>query len=207
MGEPDRHAGNLKLIAGHVSLDFINTVDWHRSAQPHEWLTGYEELVAWSAHAGVVTPHEAEQLRALAAERQTLAAAVVDRAITVREALYRIVLARLAQQAPDEADLAVLTTAYVELVQRRRLAATHDRLTWAIAVTADALDSMLWPVLHAAVALLTSTELQLVRMCADERCGWLFLDTSRNHRRRWCAMEDCGNRAKARRHYRRSQGV
>jgi predicted RNA-binding Zn ribbon-like protein len=26
---------------------------------------------------------------------------------------------------------------------------------------------------------------------------------SRNHSRRWCDMGDCGNRAKARRHYRR----
>jgi predicted RNA-binding Zn ribbon-like protein len=40
-----------------------------------------------------------------------------------------------------------------------------------------------------------------VRVCAAEDCGWLFLDTSKNHTRRWCSMKSCGNRAKARRHY------
>jgi len=45
-----------------------------------------------------------------------------------------------------------------------------------------------------------------VRICeatATDGCGWLFLDETRNRSRRWCSMKDCGNRAKARRHYRR----
>jgi predicted RNA-binding Zn ribbon-like protein len=33
-------------------------------------------------------------------------------------------------------------------------------------------------------------------------CGWLFLDTSKNQRRRWCAMETCGTADKMQR-YRR----
>jgi len=40
--------------------------------------------------------------------------------------------------------------------------------------------------------------------CANtSSCGWLFLDTSRNQRRRWCAMETCGTAVKMKR-YRRS---
>jgi predicted RNA-binding Zn ribbon-like protein len=64
---------------------------------------------------------------------------------------------------------------------------------------------MLWPVVRDAADLLTSKELNRVGRCADERCGWLFVDTSRNRSRRWCSMESCGNRAKARRHYRKSR--
>jgi predicted RNA-binding Zn ribbon-like protein len=58
---------------------------------------------------------------------------------------------------------------------------------------------------HDVADLLTSGDLDRVGQCADDRCGWLFLDVSRNGSRRWCSMEACGNRAKARRHYRRSQ--
>ncbi|MCB0153982.1 MAG: CGNR zinc finger domain-containing protein, partial [Anaerolineae bacterium] len=54
-----------------------------------------------------------------------------------------------------------------------------------------------------AAELLTSDRLNRVGQCAGESCGWLFLDTTRNHSRRWCEMEHCGNRAKAKRHYRR----
>ena len=39
----------------------------------------------------------------------------------------------------------------------------------------------------------------LIGACADDTCGWLFLDTTRNRTRRWCVMKECGNRSKVRR--------
>ena len=44
-----------------------------------------------------------------------------------------------------------------------------------------------------------------VHRCAGEGCGWLFLDPT--HRRRWCTMAICGNRAKARRYVERHRGA
>ncbi|MCA9894213.1 MAG: CGNR zinc finger domain-containing protein [Anaerolineae bacterium] len=64
---------------------------------------------------------------------------------------------------------------------------------------------MIWPVIHDAANLLTGNSLNRVGQCANVRdCGWLFLDTSRSGKRRWCSMETCGNRAKAKRHYQRA---
>jgi len=60
---------------------------------------------------------------------------------------------------------------------------------------------MLWPAVRAAADLFTSEELEDVRVCASDICSWLFMDTSKNHTRRWCDMKSCGNRAKARKHY------
>ncbi|MCL6613391.1 MAG: CGNR zinc finger domain-containing protein [Firmicutes bacterium] len=68
-----------------------------------------------------------------------------------------------------------------------------------------ALDRMLWPVVRSAAELLISGDRERVRECAAEGCGWLFLDASRNTRRKWCAMTSCGNRAKARRYYERKR--
>ena len=65
------------------------------------------------------------------------------------------------------------------------------------------LDGILWRILWEAADLLTSDRLAQVKLCAGEDCGWLFLDASRNQSRRWCSMSDCGNRAKAKRYYRR----
>jgi predicted RNA-binding Zn ribbon-like protein len=63
---------------------------------------------------------------------------------------------------------------------------------------------MLWPIAREAANLLTSKDIKRMGECADDRgCGYLFFDTSRNHSRRWCSMESCGNRAKAQRHYQR----
>ena len=66
------------------------------------------------------------------------------------------------------------------------------------------LDAMLEPIIRSSVDLLTSEQIDRIARCRDDRgCGWLFLDRSRSKARQWCSMADCGNRAKARRHYRR----
>ncbi len=68
----------------------------------------------------------------------------------------------------------------------------------------SALDTVLWSVARSSAELLISEDLMRVKECPEnDGCGWLFVDTSRNHKRRWCDMEGCGNRAKARRHYER----
>jgi predicted RNA-binding Zn ribbon-like protein len=48
---------------------------------------------------------------------------------------------------------------------------------------------------------------KLFEMWEAGGCGWLFVDESRNGSRRWCSMKDCGNRAKARRHYRKVKNL
>src|SRR5487761_522058 len=68
---------------------------------------------------------------------------------------------------------------------------------------APAVASLLAPVIWSAGDLLTGERLARVRLCANEKCRWLFLDDSKAGTRRWCAMRACGNRAKAHRHYMR----
>nr|WP_264085191.1 CGNR zinc finger domain-containing protein [Kibdelosporangium phytohabitans] len=46
----------------------------------------------------------------------------------------------------------------------------------------------------------------MVGECSGPGCGWLFIDRTRNRSRQWCSSKDCGNRERARRHYRRSRG-
>ncbi len=56
-----------------------------------------------------------------------------------------------------------------------------------------------------AIDLLTSEKTSQVRACAGDHCDWLFIDASRNHLRRWCAMDMCGNRIKMRRRQNRKR--
>jgi predicted RNA-binding Zn ribbon-like protein len=43
-----------------------------------------------------------------------------------------------------------------------------------------------------------------LRPCANDECRLFLLDRSRTNKARWCSMAVCGNRMKARRHYRRA---
>ncbi|CAN7298090.1 CGNR zinc finger domain-containing protein [Phyllobacterium sp. LjRoot231] len=53
-----------------------------------------------------------------------------------------------------------------------------------------------------AISLLEPARLERIKICPN--CHWLYFDESRNRSRRWCDMNVCGNRAKARRHYNRN---
>ncbi|QZY30460.1 CGNR zinc finger domain-containing protein [Nocardioides coralli] len=60
-------------------------------------------------------------------------------------------------------------------------------------------------VARAAVDFLASSDGGRVSQCADDACGWVFLDTSPRRNRRWCVAGDCGARNRSRRHYARTR--
>jgi predicted RNA-binding Zn ribbon-like protein len=182
-----------------------NTADWHATDHFVEFLTSYAELVAWSQHAGILTRHQAQQLLSQAALHPVEAATVLDRAVALREVIYHIFSAISQGHSPQATEIAAFNVELSRALAQSQIVSAAGVFIWAWGGGEHALDRMFWPVVHDAAALLTSEELSRVGQCSDDRCGWLFLDMSRNRSRRWCSMEDCGNRAKARRHYRRGR--
>jgi predicted RNA-binding Zn ribbon-like protein len=189
-----------------LCLDFANTVDWHASDHPVEHLLTYTDLVLWAQKAGVLTDREAEHLSARAKRQPSVVTAVLNRALLLREAIYRILSAVAADRSPETKDLTILNGELPKALARLRLIKGGDALLWGWDENTTALDRMLWPVARSAAELLTSEKVVRMGQCPDDRgCGFLFLDMSRNRSRRWCDMRDCGNRAKVKRHYQRKR--
>src|SRR5438876_127311 len=80
-----------------------------------------------------------------------------------------------------------------------RVAAARARFVLEVEPSPDDLLSLLAPIVKSAVDLLSADEVVRVRACAAATCDWLFIDTTKNHTRRWCDMKICGNRAKVQR--------
>ena len=197
--------GALALWGGELCLDFANTVDPRHGERRREYLRDYDDLVAWALHSGAIESVHAEKLRREAARRPREAERVHREAIALREALYALFAAAASgTPAPREA-LGAFHLALARSLAMGRIVPDENGFRWAWADDKEALDRVLWPVVRSAADLLTSERLARVRECpgADGNCGWLFVDTTKNARRRWCSMEACGNRAKARRHYQR----
>ena len=207
MTEVNSNAGNIRLVGGRLGLDFVNTVACYDIAQPKDYLRSYTDLVVWNRHADILTDQALHQLRQEAARRPIDAALVFRQAIALRLALYQIFSAFIDGGSPEAADLTIVNTTLAAAPTRSRIVQTSGGCAWNWSVDANALDQVLWPVAWSAADLLTSTDVADVRKCAGDGCTWLFLDTSRNHSRRWCYMQDCGNRAKARRHYARHRSA
>ena len=71
----------------------------------------------------------------------------------------------------------------------------------------DPLEDALAAVAEPLVGVISTGEVQRLRICANDGCRWVFEDTSRTGRRRWCSMASCGNRAKAARHRARKRAA
>ncbi len=192
--------------AGRLCLDFANTVDWHGSEHPEDGLTGYPDLVSWAGSEGLLAEPAVRALLKAASQRPAAAQAALRKGVALRESIFRIFSAQAHGRRPADADLQVLNAHLAEAMGRSKVIVSGNRFTWGWDPAPGEFEQVLWPVARSAAELLASPEVARVGECADDRgCGWLFFDTSRNHSRRWCSMDSCGNRAKAKRHVQRER--
>jgi predicted RNA-binding Zn ribbon-like protein len=198
MSKP-RDAEGHHLIGGVLCLDFANTLYGH-DAPIHEYLLEYRDLVLWSRHVDVLSKSEAGHLLQKWEQEPAESESVLTSAIQRRETIYRIFSSLAHGRSPTENDIGQLHQAWLNNLQHTQLVRDESGfiLGWE---EGHSLDQMLWPITRSAVDLLTSADLKRVKQCGG--CDWLFMDRSRNQKRRWCSMNACGNRAKMARRYRR----
>jgi len=197
---------------GRLCLAAVNTVLWRRSDAPVDRIGGYPELVRLVGRAGWLgsTAEPAAELApelAAAAEAYPAAARqALARAVELREALFPLFSAVAAGQRPAAAHLELLNEALAEGLGRLAvLALPGSRAFVAGWQDRTALDLPRWQIAASAGLLLTSADRDRVKQCPGDRCGWVFVDASRNRSRRWCDSRECGNRERVRAHYERTR--
>lgn len=192
------------FVGERLCVDFVNT-ELVEDGVPVDRLRGFDDLVEWCAQAQVIGTADAKAIlrrwsgspEAIEAHRRALAFRGTLRAMLEGLAGGRAhVSARAldginAQLHDDTREREVVRTkAGYETRMRRRIDAPGD---------------LLGAIAESAADLLSKDNLTLVRACQNPECVLFFLDTTKNHRRRWCAMAACGNRAKVAAHYRRGR--
>jgi predicted RNA-binding Zn ribbon-like protein len=120
----------------------------------------------------------------------------VRRARTLRDALFLLTADRAHGRPLRPEHLDAVNAAAAEPPLAARIEADGTR-GWAPGATGGRLLST---VARDAIELFTGPYADRIRECGAHDCRLLFVDTSRPGRRRWCAMEHCGNREKARAH-------
>jgi predicted RNA-binding Zn ribbon-like protein len=186
------------------AIRFVNTVAWRLGEAPEERLSSAEALLEWLGANGIGDKKALEELSETWRSQPAEGAAFYEMAIRFREAIYDILVAKMRGIEPLRSAL----TLFNELLTRPRpgvcLEWDRNGLVWRMRHGRASPFDLVGPIAFSASELMTGIKAGKVRQCEDDRgCGWLFVDESRAQRRRWCSMGDCGNRAKARRHYRR----
>ena len=181
----------LPRLGGRLCLDFVNTIDPRLKAPREEFLASYGALLAWAEFVGILTRAARSDLVVAGERHPRIAKQIHRRAMALREGLFAL----FSRGPGAQEGLQALNTEI-----RLTSAELHVEPEGpAYALAWDAGSKVLGPIVRSAIELLTSSDVRRVRVCSGDGCGWLFLDSSRTHRRRWCSMAICGNRAKAKR--------
>ncbi|MFE1646168.1 CGNR zinc finger domain-containing protein [Microbacterium sp. P01] len=200
------HRREFSRIAGHRALDFVNTVEWRLSpSRFEEDLNEYADVLRWSTQLDLIGERDADDLRR-AAEASVAPSsgpgtgadpgAETARVRRLREAIYRVLYAA--------ADPEPIIAEYREALDRGRLEWVGGRWSWQFPI------DLALPrrrIALEAFDLLSRDDLAQLAQCQDADCGWVFLDTSPRHNRRWCVSADCGNRNRVREFYERTKST
>ncbi|MDQ2709310.1 MAG: ABATE domain-containing protein [Actinomycetota bacterium] len=187
--QPPANDEEFRFRASRLSLDFCATVVG-RHGHLNEQLNTVDDLARWIVLAGVAPfAQGAGQLNDLRAAR------------ALREAIYRLVRACMEGAHLPPEDVSLVNAAAAHPTPTPRLS-PDGRTDW---ITTEPGQSALAAVARDAIELLTSPLAGRIRECASEDCSYVFVDTSRQARRRWCSIERCGNREHVRRHRSRPQ--
>jgi predicted RNA-binding Zn ribbon-like protein len=121
----------------------------------------------------------------------------------LRALLERIFRAVVSERAPLPEDLGALSDEAAAAARTARLRSERGHVIRAIDPQAAGPATLRARLAEGAIALLTSEELERVGACP--RCGWFYLDRTKNRSRRWCSMAMCGNATKSRSYYWRTK--
>ena len=191
-------AGSLDLVGGELAWDFTNTSSARGLPAHQEHLRDFDTLMQWVEHARVMSPSDCAHIRAALSGHPRRARRLFDCALDLRELIWMIGTALAEQRSVPARLLDRLSAAHAENLRHAEMRMRLGSYIWVFDPRRDILAAILGPITLSALTLVMEKDLLRTRRCAGQECGWLFFDTTKNNRRRWCEMRVCGNRAKVR---------
>ena len=183
-------ADRFYLIGNNLALDFVNSIMFDATA---------ENLAAWAVAVGLISEGDAEQSRPKWRPDQ------LERISTFRQRLRGMVESLLENGGISELDIDAVNRILRQGGRFVELQRTADSFVKRVEIDATDAANLLVPIAESFVDLLCYGNLDYLRQCENPDCILYFYDTTKNHRRRWCSMAACGNRAKASKFYKRKK--
>jgi predicted RNA-binding Zn ribbon-like protein len=190
---------NLQMVGGCLAFDFINTVNTRKPEPEFEYLETFENLIAWSERVGSPDVAKLKALREYAAQQPEVASAALRDVTKAREMLYALFSAIAVGDSPGAAVTDEFNRRLSDAFQKIYVKFGPGGTEVLFSNEEVALNEPMYPVLKSAFDILTGGDFEKIKECP--RCGWLFLDTSKNGKRKWCDMNVCGSRKKSLEYY------
>lgn len=193
------------MIGGNAALDFVNTASSWSRGDPVDRLGGPKAFGEWAHLAGLLGEADMKRLDREIADDPKEADAVFKMAVDLRAALWRIFSAVAHEETVGAKDLALLDRSKERSLRYCRIVQEGDHFRRGCRDEAPALERALRLIVEAAEDLLLNGPLDRIHACGGENCEWMFVDLSKNGKRRWCSMATCGNDAKVKKFRKRKK--
>jgi predicted RNA-binding Zn ribbon-like protein len=180
------------FLGDHPALEFLNTKPL-LEGQQQELLTDFPAVLRWLVAAGLLARTAAQHLRA-EWDGTPQANAAMARILAFRESLRSAVLAVESSGSIPRNAIEEINRLLEQHPFCFQITGTGRKLTKRVAFSSAAPEDLIGILANAAADLLSAVDRTYIRKC--ETCVLQFRDTTKNHSRRWCSMQLCGNRAK-----------
>ena len=186
------------FIGGDSALDFLNTVTG-RDLQPRDWLDSYARLLEWATLVHLLPEKNLRALTKKLHSEPAAATRALSRAKELREELFALVSAVASGNAPPKSALAALREHWLAGIEAHELRYEKGRVIADIRADATDFDLIAAMIAYRMVEHVMPQPADRLRICGGANCSWVFIDSSKAGRRRWCDMAVCGNVAKTQR--------
>ena len=187
----ERTIESLTVESTVLSCNFVNTVYAWRGTNLNEYLKSYDDLIAWCKKLNVYDSTHLNLLQQEAAAHPEKAENALRKMIKVRQIMYEFISSVAAQEKNRyEALLQKINPFISDALARVDLIYENDGFKTGFRKSSVDLQSPLWPVLKSLHDLILRADLTRIKECT--KCGWVFLDETKNGRRRWCSPVECG---------------
>jgi len=197
------YISKLPFLAGNLSLDYVNTIHDRHEEPIRNLLHSYLDLVTWVYFADAINNSQKERLLQMGWENQQDANRVYTDSLQLREAFYDFVFNMINRKEVSPASMQLIKNWIYKTFSNIELIQSNDGFSLDWNIENIGIESILWPIVRSFADLVTTVDRNRLKQCSN--CGYLFVDNSKNKSRRWCSMEICGNRVKARRHAKKTR--
>lgn len=182
-------------IGGHPLIDFVNT-EMMRDGQLFDQLASSKDVIDWIVDVGIVEG----SLTKLPLQNEPM---MLDQVRTFRRQMREMLATIIADRTVTDETIGNINALLCQWQGWPRLIRVKDGFVRQTIYDLTEAPQILGLLADTAAQFVANTDFRYVKRCGNRECVRYFLDTSRNHSRRWCSMDGCGNRMKARTFYAR----
>ena len=199
-----RSIATLQLDGGCPVFDFTNTISNRNDPDYFDYLTKYDDFVDWINKIKLLPKGKMDAIAAFSKSHTRKSADTLRQIIEVREVVFKLFSSLAQQQKAERETVDAFNGFFSEALSNMRVEVGRKEVATSFIVSEKTiLKEPLYILVKNAFDILSTQSFDRIKECPT--CRWLFLDTTKNGKRRWCNMQVCGSNDKARRSYHRKK--